>query len=118
MNIDLDLWKKRKNELNLTFDELAEKSSVSRRQLLYLFKGEGKNTGVETVQRIERALGIEEKNSPSDMTESETAWMELYYALTDENKDLLVKMISAFNDMPAERRRFVLDAIRLATSQK
>ncbi|MBQ5930023.1 MAG: hypothetical protein IIX02_04445 [Clostridia bacterium] len=40
--------------------------------------------------------------------------MELYNTLTDENKDLLVSMVKVFAELPPERRRFVLDAIRLA----
>ncbi len=101
MNIDLDLWKKRKNELNLTFDELAEKSSVSRRQLLYLFKGEGKNTGVETVQRIERALGIEEEKTAPEYTEAERQLFELIQQLTDEETEEL----SNFVDFILSKRR-------------
>lgn len=93
MNIDLDLWKKRKNELNLTFDELAEKSSVSRRQLLYLFKGEGKNTGVETVQRIERALGIEEEKTAPEYTDAEWQLFELIKQLTDEETEELSNFV-------------------------
>lgn len=93
MNIDLDLWKKRKNELNLTFDELAEKSSVSRRQLLYLFKGEGKNTGVETVQRIERALGIEEEKTAPEYTDAERQLFELIKQLTDEETEELSNFV-------------------------
>ena len=93
MNIDLDLWKKRKNELNLTFDELAEKSSVSRRQLLYLFKGEGKNTGVETVQRIERALGIEEEKNAPEYTDAERQLFELIKQLTDEETEELSNFV-------------------------
>lgn len=116
--MDIEYLKKVKKEKRITLDEISAKSGIPKRTVEDIFRGATKNPRIDTMQAIERALGIEEKNSPSDMTESETAWMELYYALTDENKDLLVKMISAFKDMPAERRRFVLDAIRLATSQK
>lgn len=119
--MDIELWKARKKELKLTFDALAEQSGVSRRQLIYLFNGDAKNAGVETVQRIERALGLVEstkKSPPSDLTEGESEWMELYYALTEENRELLVQMVGAFKDLPAERRRFVLDAIRLAANSQ
>ena len=85
MNIDLDLWKKRKQELHLTFDELAEISNVSRRQLLYLFKGEGKNTGIETVKRIERALGLDEKTESDIMpSEEEKQLLTMIMSMTEE----------------------------------
>lgn len=60
-------------------------------------------------------LGIEK--TPPGETEGANEWMQLYYALTDENKALLVKLVSSFKDMSPERRRFVLDAIRLAQKQ-
>ena len=85
MNIDIYLWKKRKKELNLTFDTLADLSNVSRRQLLYLFNGKGKNTGIETVQRIERALGIESNSADEHiLTEEEKNLISLISELTDD----------------------------------
>ena len=96
MNIDLDLWKKRKQELHLTFDELAEISNVSRRQLLYLFKGEGKNTGIETVKRIERALGLDnEIPTIPDYTpsEEEKQIFEMIMSMTEEEVDELSNFV-------------------------
>ena len=115
--MDIELWKSRKKELNLTFDELSELSGVSRRQLLYIFNGQAKNIGIDTAQRITCALGLDEKEKspPTELSEGEERWMQLYYALTDDNKELLIKLIATFKDMPADRRRFVLDAIKMAT---
>ena len=92
--MDIELWKKRKKELNLTFDELAELSSVSRRQLLYLFNGNAKNTGIETVNRVERALGLEQEKSPTDeLSEGEKQLIELVKQLTDEETQELSNYI-------------------------
>lgn len=83
--MDIELWKQRKKELRLTFDELAERSKVSRRQLLYLFNGDGKNAGIDTVQKIERALGLEQEKSPTDeLSEGEKQLIELIKQMTDE----------------------------------
>ena len=60
-------------------------------------------------------MGIEK--TPPGETEGAQEWMQLYYVLTDENRDLLVKLVMAFKDMPPERRRFVLDAIKIATQK-
>lgn len=104
----------------ITYDELAERSQLSISTIKKIFSGISKYPRIDTIKTIERALGLEEKENrpPSDMTESEKAWFDLYYSLTDENKELLVKMVDVFKDLPAERRRFVLEAIRLATGQK
>ena len=58
MALNLEQWKKQKKVLSLTFDELAEKTNISKRQLQYLFNGEIENPRIETVQAIERALGL------------------------------------------------------------
>lgn len=118
--MDIETLKQRKKELKITLDELSSTSGIAKRTLEDVFRGKTKNPRIDTMQAIERALGLEEKENrpPSDMTESEKAWFDLYYSLTDENKELLVKMVDVFKDLPAERRRFVLEAIRLATGQK
>ena len=92
--MDIELWKKQKKELKLTFDDLAELSGVSRRQLFYLFNGNAKNTGIETVQRIERALGLEkEKSPPSELTEGEQELITLIKQLTDEEAEELSNFV-------------------------
>lgn len=78
--MNVELWKKRKKELNLTFDALAEMSGVSRRQLLYIFKGDTKNVGVATVQAIERALGLDE---PAETT-ADNELLALLNQMTEE----------------------------------
>ena len=56
--MDLDLWKKRKKELKLTFDTLAEKANVPRRTVISIFSGNTPFPRIDTVEAIEKALGI------------------------------------------------------------
>lgn len=56
--MDIDLWKKKKKELGLTFDDLAKISNLSVRTLKSLFNGERENTTTFTKRAIEKALGI------------------------------------------------------------
>ena len=90
--MDLQLWKKRKKELNLSFEELAEITQISIRQLYYIFGGKAKNPGVETVDRIERALGIEKTPSDEELSEGERKLIELVSQLTDDE----IKQIAQF----------------------
>lgn len=112
--MDILTLKQRKKELKITNDELSEKSGIPKRTIEDIFRGATKNPRIDTMQAIERALGINEKAPPPNMTEGQNDLLKVYSSLTDENKDLLVKLISSFNDMSADKRRFVLDAIRLA----
>lgn len=115
MAINLDLWKTKRKALKLDYQTLADKSGVSLNTIKNIFRGATTDPRIETVQRIEDALGIEK--APPGETEGAQEWMQLYHALTDENKALLVKLVASFKDMPPERRRFVLDAIKIATQK-
>lgn len=94
MELNLEVWKKRKKELKLTFDDLASITNISRRQLQYLFNGEIDNPRIDTVQTIERALGIEEEKSPpSKLTEGENALIELYRTASEEQKAMFLQLL-------------------------
>ena len=97
--MDIELWKNKKKELNLTFDELSDITGISRRQLLYLFNGNAKNPGVDTVQRIEKALGIAEQ--PPTMSEQEKQLSDLIMQLTEDE----VKELSSFVDYILSKRK-------------
>lgn len=57
--MNLDLWKKRYKELGFkNYGELAEKADVSKRSIEDIFRGFTKNPRTDTVEAIERALGI------------------------------------------------------------
>ena len=62
--MDLDLWKKRKKELHWTHDDLARESGVSRRTIARIFAGKPNTPSptLNTIEAIERALGINEKS--------------------------------------------------------
>lgn len=72
--MDIELYKKRKKELNLTYDELAKISGVSRRMITGLFNFDEKysNPSLTTIQAIESALKIDnEKKSIMERPTSE-----------------------------------------------
>ena len=113
--MDIEQLKKVKKEKKMTLDEISAKSGIPKRTIEDIFRGATKHPRIDTMQAIERALGIEK--TPPEETEGANEWMQLYYVLTDENKALLVKLVTTFKDMPPERRRFVLDAIKIATQK-
>lgn len=56
--MDIQKLKQRKNELHLSYDELAEKSGIPKTTLTNIFLGRTPNPRTDTVEAIERALGI------------------------------------------------------------
>lgn len=57
----------------------------------------------------------DKKSSPNELqlTEGERVWLELYHQLSNETRDVLVNMAEAFESLPADRQRFLLDAVRV-----
>lgn len=55
---DLDLWKKKKKELNLTLQEISDKTQISISTIKDIFRGATYAPRIDTVQAIEKALGI------------------------------------------------------------
>ena len=58
----------------------------------------------------------EQKNSPNELqlTEGEKKWLELYNRVSDETKDVLVKMLDSFDKISADSQPMVLEMILAA----
>lgn len=70
MSIKLDLWKLRKKELKLTNKQIAELANLPLRTVEQIMCGTVKSPRLDTVEAIERALGLNEK-SPSNVYDVE-----------------------------------------------
>lgn len=94
--MDIERLKKRKKELGWTLDEIAEKSGISRRTVSRLFSGnpDYPSPTYNTVQAIERALGLSEDGykdtMPFDVTPMEEEVIQTFRALSDEDKQLFL----------------------------
>ena len=93
MHIDLQKWKSQKEALGLTFDELAQISQVSRRTICNIFSGEIDNPRLDSIQRIERALGITQEEPTPTLTDEEKELFHLISQLTDEEVEELSKFV-------------------------
>lgn len=56
--MNLELYKTKKRELKLTFDDLSAISKVPRRTIISIFSGNTPFPRIDTVEAIEKALGI------------------------------------------------------------
>jgi transcriptional regulator with XRE-family HTH domain len=57
----------------------------------------------------------DQKDSPEEpkLTEGEKVWLELNHRLSNETRAVLVNMAEAFESLPADRQKFLLDAVRV-----
>lgn len=73
--MDLNLWKQKKKELGLNYEKIAELAGISKRSVEDIFRGYTTTPRIDTVEAIERALGLNEK-SPS--AERKGKWINVY----------------------------------------
>lgn len=93
--VNLDLWKERKKQLKLSLMDISNLTEISISTLKDIFRGATTDPRIETVQRIERALGLEERENrpPSNMTESEKELFDLITQMNEEEIDELSNFI-------------------------
>lgn len=89
--MDIELWKIRKKELKLTFDDLSKETGLSVRTLKSLFTGERANATTFTVQAIERALGL--KNDQIDVSPKTKEIVDLLMQLDDDKLEDALSVI-------------------------
>lgn len=92
--LNIELWEAKKKELGLTFDELSEKSGIPKRTILGVFRKEVTTPRIDTVQAIERALGLSEEGykdtMPFEVTPTEEELITKFRNLSEENKQLIL----------------------------
>ena len=56
------------------------------------------------------------KDSPSELnlSEGEKMWLELYNRVSDDMRNVLIKMMDSFERLPEDRKEFALQVIRAA----
>lgn len=59
--MDLQLWKKKRKELKLNYEDLAKLANVSKRTIEDIFRGYTTSPRIDTVEAIEKALGINQE---------------------------------------------------------
>ena len=83
--MDLQTLKARKKELKITLQEISDLSGIPKRTVDDIFSGKTANPRVDTLQAIERALGLEnEKTPPDELSEGERELIALIKQMTDE----------------------------------
>ena len=90
----IDELKQRKKALGITYDALAPRSNVPLRTLENIFNGITKHPRIDTMQAIERALGLEnEKTPPDELSEGEKALLDLFRTATEEQQALALQLL-------------------------
>lgn len=95
--VNLELWNAQKKKLKLTLSDIASKTKISISAVKDIFRGATTDPRLETVQAIERVLGLtteETQKSPQDeLSEGEKMLLDLFNRVPEDKQELVLQMI-------------------------
>ena len=93
--MDLELWKKVKKEKKMTLLQISQLSGIPKRTVDDIFAGVTKNPRVDTMQAIEKALGLEKEKAPTDLTDGELKLILSLRVMSQEKREMVMSMFNA-----------------------
>ena len=94
--MDIENLKKERKRKKITFKELSELSNIPERTIYDIFLGKTKNPRIDTMQAIEKALGLAD-NSPlanamvETLTDKEKRLLRAFNALLEPMQDIMLE---------------------------
>jgi transcriptional regulator with XRE-family HTH domain len=113
----------------LSYGDLSKMTGIPKSSIHRYANGTTKKIPIDAVRLIANAVGVstsyimgwdEEEKTPDEqtLTEGEKLWLDLYHQLSTETRAVLVNMANAFESLPEDRQKFLLDAIRFAVENQ
>lgn len=99
--MDIEYLKKVKKEKKMTLLQIAQISGIPKRTVDDIFSGHTTNPRIDTMEAIERALGLDAQAEPPTMPEEVRELAELIAQMTDDE----VKELSTFVDFILSKRK-------------
>ena len=84
--MDIEKTKKFMKEQAITYDILSQLSGIPLNTIKNIFCGKTQNPRIETIQAIEKALGLD-KEKTTDISEEEKNFLLAFRQLTEEEKN-------------------------------
>ena len=99
--VNVELWNSIRKQKKITLDDLSKSTGISISTLKDIFRGKTTSPRLDTVEAIERALGLNEKPQPNrELREDEKELIYLVSQLTSDE----VKEMSNYLDFIISRR--------------
>ena len=93
--MDIENIKKFMKEKKLTYDTLSKLSGIPLNTIKNIFRGKTQNPRIDTMQAIEKALGIEDKQIET-LSSEEIEFIKTLRTLTAEEKQKFLAVIGLF----------------------
>ena len=93
--MDILAVKKYMRENKISQIELAEKSKIPLQTIRKILSGVTPNPRIDTVDAIEKALGLQKEKTPSDLTDEELKLILSLRVISQEKREMVMSMFSA-----------------------
>lgn len=116
-----------RRDLGMTQEELAKKMGYKSKSTINKIELGVNDIPQSKIVQFAQVLGTtpaelmgwkedDKTDSPSeaDLSEGEQLWLELYRRVSDDTRDVLIKMMDSFDRLPDDRKEFALQVIRAA----
>lgn len=95
--MEIQHYKNYLKEIGMTYEQLSKKSGIPLNTLKNIFSGKTAHPRIDTIQAIERALGMKEsatQKSPQDeLSEGEKMLLDLFNRVPEDKQELVLQMI-------------------------
>ena len=115
-----------------SYQELEKITGIKKSSLQRYASGATAKIPLDVIEKLAKTFNVSqeylmgwtetEKIKPSpdkaDLTEGEQMWLELYNRVSDETRDLLIKMMDSFDRLPEDTQKLALQMIRGALGDR
>ncbi len=114
--LNLELWNKTRKEQKITLDILSEKSGIALSTIKEIFRGKTLTPRIDTVQAIERALGL----APTFTEEERALGLSENHliGMSDDDRELFHLFAEAEEKLGKEYVRGVKQMVRVTIDTK
>ena len=95
MNERKNFLKKVKKEKKLTIQDISDLSGIPKGSVQNIFCGYVPAPRIDTVQAIEKALGLEKEKAPTDLTDGELKLILSLRVMSQEKREMVMSMFNA-----------------------
>jgi transcriptional regulator with XRE-family HTH domain len=93
--MDIENIKKFMKEKKITYDTLSQLSGIPVNTIKNIFRGKTQNPRIDTMQAIEKALGI--NNEPVELSPIKKKLIDIISQLSDENVEKAIAILTVIN---------------------
>lgn len=103
--MDLELWKQIKKEKQLTISDIAKLSGIPKGSVQNIFCGYVPNPRIDTIEAIEKALGIGAQ--ASELSDKETRLLTAFNGLIPPMQDYIIEMVEKLVAQPQNVKKTI-----------